>query len=48
MKKFCGGVEAPEFFKLKVEEHDMEWKDKARDLNKTIEMLLSAKDGVNI
>ncbi|XP_028772112.1 uncharacterized protein LOC114729298 [Neltuma alba] len=43
MKMFCPGVlETPELSRVKIEEHEMKWKDKG-DLNKTIEMLSSVK-----
>ncbi|XP_028772111.1 uncharacterized protein LOC114729297 [Neltuma alba] len=48
MKIFCSGLlKTPELSRVKIEEHEMEWKDKG-DLNKTVEMLSSAKDSVNI
>ncbi|XP_028755715.1 uncharacterized protein LOC114715072 [Neltuma alba] len=43
MKMFCpGALETPELSRVKIEEHEMKWKDK-KDLNKTVEMLCSAK-----
>ncbi|XP_028769719.1 uncharacterized protein LOC114727166 [Neltuma alba] len=43
MKVLCSEVlETPKLFRVKIEEHEMEWKDKG-DLNKTVEMLSSAK-----
>ncbi|XP_028755720.1 uncharacterized protein LOC114715080 [Neltuma alba] len=48
MKMFSLGLlETPELSRVKIEEHEMKWKDKG-DLNKTVEMLSSAKDSVNI
>ncbi|XP_028755723.1 uncharacterized protein LOC114727172 [Neltuma alba] len=43
MKMFCPGVlETPELSRVKIEEYEMKWMDKG-DLNKTVEMLCSAK-----
>ncbi|XP_028784133.1 uncharacterized protein LOC114740171 [Neltuma alba] len=43
IKMFCLGLlETPELSRVKIEQHEMEWKDKG-DLNKTIEMLSSTK-----
>ncbi|XP_028769743.1 uncharacterized protein LOC114727204 isoform X1 [Neltuma alba] len=47
MKKLGPGVlKTPKLSKVKIEGCDMEWEDEG-DLNKTIEMLCSAKDSVN-
>ncbi|XP_028769741.1 uncharacterized protein LOC114727200 [Neltuma alba] len=47
MKKFGPGVlKTPKLSKVKIEGHDMEWEDEG-DVNKTIQMLCSAKDSVN-
>ncbi|KAK4259568.1 hypothetical protein QN277_005886 [Acacia crassicarpa] len=48
MKKLCPGVlKTPKLSKVKIEEHDMKWKDEG-DLNKTMEGLSLAKDSINI
>ncbi|KAI9076900.1 hypothetical protein K1719_041204 [Acacia pycnantha] len=48
MKMFCRGVlVTPRLSKVKIEEHDMKWKDEG-DLNKTIETLSLAKGSINI
>ncbi|KAI9076881.1 hypothetical protein K1719_041185 [Acacia pycnantha] len=48
MKKFCPGVlKTPKLSKVKIEDHDKEWKDE-EDVNKIIEGISSAKDSINI
>ncbi|KAI9076864.1 hypothetical protein K1719_041168 [Acacia pycnantha] len=48
MKKFCPGVlKTPKLSKVKIEEHDKEWKDE-EDVNKIMEGVSSAKDSINV
>ncbi|KAK4259569.1 hypothetical protein QN277_005887 [Acacia crassicarpa] len=48
MKLFCPGVlKTLKLSKVKIEEHDMEWKDE-EDVNKIMEGIFSAKDSINL